>query len=75
MDHLTERSLVLTLVFTQPDSRFRFQMDEEMAETFAGYSDIQYINYRVQEIQQQNPNTILKQYQIVESHKAPKPQK
>jgi len=75
MEHLSEHGLVLTLVFENPTSTFKFQMDEDMQNEYVNFSPQQYIQYRVQEIIQQNPNTVLKSYTTTECYRAPKKKK
>lgn len=75
MEHLSEHSLVLCLVFENPTSRFTYQMDEDMANEFVNFSRQQYIYHRVSEIQNQNPNTVLKSYTTTESYRLPKEKK
>lgn len=74
MESLTEYSKVLVLTFKCPQSRFKFQMDEDMAQ-MENIHDDEYVAWRIQEIQCQNPNTILQSFCVTEVHKLPKPKK
>lgn len=71
MEHLVVTSKTLVLTFLQPHSKFKFQMDEDI-EQMGIMTDEDYIYFRIQEIQQQLPNSLLQSYCVTDLHKLPK---